>query len=106
MSRKKKGLAQQSLPFQTHSETSADAARSMEAKAPNLRHVVYMEIYRTTLFGGGLTDEEIVQRTGLNPSTVRPRRIELLRDKRIVAAGKRPTASGRLAMVWAAKLDA
>jgi transcription initiation factor IIE alpha subunit len=104
--KKKRGLAQRSLPFQAHSETSADAAQSMVPKAPNLRHVVYMAIYRATSFDGGLTDEEIVMRTGLNPSTVRPRRVELLRDGRIMAAGKRPTASGRMAMVWIARLDA
>lgn len=57
----------------------------------------------------GATDEEIASGLKMNPSTVRPRRGELAAKKRIavlVDAGgapvKRPTRSGRPALVWVA----
>jgi transcription initiation factor IIE alpha subunit len=48
----------------------------------------------------GLTDEEMQTRLGMNPSTQRPRRIELARRGLVVEAGTRKTASGRMATVW------
>ena len=55
----------------------------------------------------GATDEEIIAATGMNPSTVRPRRGELAKMGRISVATdergapvRRPTRSGRLANVW------
>jgi DNA-binding IclR family transcriptional regulator len=50
----------------------------------------------------GLTDEEMQKRRGMNPSTQRPRRIELARRGMVVEAGTRKTASGRNASVWRA----
>jgi DNA-binding IclR family transcriptional regulator len=50
----------------------------------------------------GLTDEEMQRRLGMNPSTQRPRRIELARRGMVVEAGTRKTASGRNASVWRA----
>jgi DNA-binding IclR family transcriptional regulator len=50
----------------------------------------------------GLTDEEMQKRLGMNPSTQRPRRIELARRGMVVEAGTRKTASGRNASVWRA----
>lgn len=50
---------------------------------------------------GGLTDEEIQRITGLNPSSERPRRGELLAQGWIEDSGTtRPTESGRSAVVW------
>jgi DNA-binding IclR family transcriptional regulator len=49
---------------------------------------------------GGLTDEEMQTRLGMNPSTQRPRRIELARRGLVVEGGTRRTASGRMATVW------
>jgi transcription initiation factor IIE alpha subunit len=46
------------------------------------------------------TDEEISIELGMNPSTVRPRRIELARRGLLAEAGTRRTASGRMATVW------
>jgi transcription initiation factor IIE alpha subunit len=48
----------------------------------------------------GLTDEEMQTRLGMNPSTQRPRRIELARRGMVVEAGTRRTSSGRMAVVW------
>jgi transcription initiation factor IIE alpha subunit len=48
----------------------------------------------------GLTDEEMQLRLEMNPSTQRPRRIELARRGLVVEAGTRRTASGRMATVW------
>ena len=50
----------------------------------------------------GATDEQIASGLGLNPSTARPRRIELQRRGLVVEAGTRKTASGRNAITWRA----
>ena len=84
-------------PAQRHSGTSVAAARAIKAKAPSLRERVYYFI----MAHGPVTDQEIAEGLGLDPSTARPRRIEL------VAAGKvrchhetRRTASGHAAHAW------
>jgi DNA-binding IclR family transcriptional regulator len=46
------------------------------------------------------TDEEIATELSMNPSTVRPRRGELVRRGLVVQDGTRRTASGRMATVW------
>lgn len=49
----------------------------------------------------GATDEEIQRALGLNPSTQRPRRVELVELGWIEDSGaRRPTRSGRSAAVW------
>ena len=50
----------------------------------------------------GLTDEEMQRLLEMNPSTQRPRRIELARRGLVVECGTRRTASGRMATVWKA----
>lgn len=51
----------------------------------------------------GATDEEVQNALGMNPSTQRPRRVELADAGYIVDSGAtRPTASGRQAVVWMA----
>jgi predicted ArsR family transcriptional regulator len=90
------------LPFQRASKTSKDAARSMLDKAPSVRERVFITIWRTGRMG--LTDEEIGDFLGIQGNTVRPRRVELEREGRIVALKiPRKTRSGRLATVWVAK---
>jgi DNA-binding IclR family transcriptional regulator len=55
---------------------------------------------------GGMTDEEIQRALKLNPSTERPRRIELVQAGKVRDSGRtRKTASGRAATVWAAVSD-
>lgn len=85
-----------SVPFQKTSETSREAAVSMETHHEPLEEKVFRALKASTW---GLTDEEID--TLLQPpSTLRPRRVKLLHDGRIREIGKRPTKSGRLAVVW------
>ena len=51
--------------------------------------------------GHGATDEEIQAKLRMNPSTQRPRRVELVEQGRIVDSGRRRrTASRRDAVVW------
>ena len=87
------------LPAQDHSVTSIRAADSMEAHAPTLRDQVYNFMRNQRSFGA--TDEEIQLALVMNPSTQRPRRIELLNDGLIEkTALTRKTRSGRSASVW------
>ena len=52
----------------------------------------------------GATDEEIQLGLGMNPSTQRPRRVELVEGGWIEDSGKlRKTRSGRNAVVWSLK---
>lgn len=87
-------------PWQIHSKTSLDAAKSVKANVESLREKVYTAISNAYM---GLTDAEISLETGLAGNTARPRRIELQRAGRIVSAGTRPTPSGRKAVVWCVK---
>ncbi len=78
--------------------TSAQAADSLSPKALNALQRKVLELLRAT--PEGLTDEEMQKRLGMNPSTQRPRRIELAKAGMIQKAGVRKTASGRNADVW------
>lgn len=85
-------------PAQQHSVTSRAAADSMDRSTLNrLQRLIYDYVSDQP---GGATDEEIAQACGLNPSTARPRRIELARRGLVIEAGTRKTASGRMARVW------
>lgn len=48
----------------------------------------------------GATDEEIATGLAMNPSTARPRRIELMGKGLVQSCGTRRTTSGRMAVVW------
>lgn len=85
-------------PAVNGSMTSAQAADSLGPKALNALQRRVLELLRAT--PDGLTDEEMQRRLGMNPSTQRPRRIELARRGLIVTAGTRKTSSGRNADVW------
>lgn len=88
-------------PAQQHSVTSRAAADSMDRATLNrLQRLIYDYVSDQP---GGATDEEIARACSLNPSTARPRRIELERRGLIVEAGTRKTASGRMATVWKAR---
>ena len=88
-------------PAQRHSETSVAAARAIKPDANRYRAMVLAALRRAG--ADGLTDEEGIAATGIGPSTYRPRRGELV-DRGFVqdGGGKRPTASGRPAVVWIA----
>jgi hypothetical protein len=90
-------------PFQAHSTTSQSSARAIAPDARSLREQVYALLKREQLFTRGLTDEEIAFRLSMNPSTERPRRIELQRAGLVIDSGeRRKTKSGREAVVWVA----
>ena len=79
--------------------TSCDAKETIVGCAKTLRDRVYNAI----AFSGpnGCTDEEIQDCLEMNPSTERPRRIELQMRQQIKNSGKtRKTKSGRQAIVW------
>lgn len=82
------------------SQTSAAAADSLAPETLNRLHRAVLEYLRTR--PDGATDEEIATALTLNPSTARPRRIELVRRGLVRPDGERQNASGRRACVWRA----
>ena len=87
-------------PYQKHSVTSFDAATAIKPDAGTLREQVFQ--FLSGRGSVGATDLEMQELIPMNPSTQRPRRIELLNAERIVDTGeKRKTPSGRNATVWA-----
>jgi transcription initiation factor IIE alpha subunit len=85
-------------PAVNGSATSAKAADSLTPVALNAMQRRVLELL--AVWPQGLTDEEMQQRLGMNPSTQRPRRIELMRRGLVAEAGTRRTTSGRMAVVW------
>lgn len=95
-------LFQPGLVAKNAPQTSKDAAASIDANTLRAR---VLDLLRAT--PSGLTDEEMQQRLGMNPSTQRPRRIELVdRDLVCDSGTKRATTSGRQAIVWKANTPA
>ena len=87
--------------FQHGSETSRQAAVAIRSISATLRERVADVIARQGDYG--CTDGEGCDRSGINPSTWRPRRIELLEAGRIRDSGRtRTTSSGRQSTVWVA----
>lgn len=87
-------------PYQRHSETSFDAASEIEPNAGTLRAKV-LEFLRA--LPSGATDEEIQLALEMNPSTQRPRRVELVDRGLVFDSGNvRLTKSKRRAVVWQA----
>lgn len=88
-------------PAQTHSATSQAAGDSVRESAGASRARV--RGFLLTCGWRGATDEEMQLALGMNPSTQRPRRIELVKAGHAIDTGrKRPTGSGRQAVVWMA----
>lgn len=89
------------LPHQRHSETSRSAAEAAAGGARSQRKAVFDLLKANEQ---GLTDEEIQRMLAMNPSTERPRRIELLYAGLVMDSGEvRRTLSGRKAVVWRRK---
>jgi len=76
--------------------TRQEAERSIKPSAAAYRE----QVYRCIEWNGPICDEAIAELTGLNPSTARPRRIELAKAGRIEPAGATHTKSGRRAVAW------
>lgn len=89
------------LKFVRHSETSKAAAIDNEPRAGTQRWRV-LNVLRACPWG--LTDHEMQEMLGMNPSTQRPRRIELVNAGLIKDSGRtRATQSGKQAVVWVVK---
>jgi hypothetical protein len=88
------------LPYQQHSVTSQAAAEVAASFAPSDRQRV-LDWLRA--HPAGLTDEQLQRALRMNPSTERPRRIELVRASLVVDSGTtRKTRAGVKAVVWIA----
>lgn len=86
-------------PAQEHSGTSVAAAEAIKPTAARLRQLVYDAIAASG--AEGMTDEEMLDAVELQPSTGRPRRVELVQAGKVVSSGRtRETKSGRKATVW------
>lgn len=85
------------LPPHVNQDTSRDAARSIKDDANTIRANVRMLIAQST----GLTCDEVEMKTGLSHQTAsaRIRELALLGDIKD-SAQRRPTRSGRKAIVW------
>jgi DNA-binding IclR family transcriptional regulator len=70
----------------------------MAPKAGTLRAKVLEEIKR-----GPKTDEQLIDALEMNPSTLRPRRVELVNLGLIEPDGTALTKSGRKALLWRVK---
>jgi hypothetical protein len=91
------GGEQPSLPFSERS-TSLEAAESVRECAGTLRAKVFEEIAEAGR--GGLTNDQIQERTGMLEQTLNPRVYELRAAGLIMRSGeRRPTRSGRNAHV-------
>ncbi len=83
--------------FQGHSPTSREAAFFSSNFSGMARERVFLQIVKQ----GGATDEEISEALRMNPSTQRPRRVELVEALLVEDSGHtRQTSSGMEAVVW------
>lgn len=87
------------------SPTSLAAAASL---GPATLNAMQRRVYQFIRDQGdrGATDEECQRGMGMNPSSQRPRRVELADAGLIVKAGVRKTSSGRNADVWRVAIPA
>ena len=82
---------------------SSPTSRAAAAAIEPIREPLKARVYRWIAFMGsaGCTDEEGSLALDMNPSTYRPRRVELMEQGAIVDSGQtRRTRSGRRAVVW------
>lgn len=93
-------LFNQRPPAQRHSATSVAAAASLDDATLTKLHRKVLDYLQA--HPAGATDEEIAWALGMNPSTERPRRIELVKRGLVVQAGVKKAASGRKATAWRA----
>lgn len=90
-------------PSVSHSPTSVEAASKIEKHVGPLHKklLVFLAAHPE-----GATDIEMQEALAMNPSTQRPRRIELAFAGKIENFGcTRPTRSGRAAIVWYLKRE-
>lgn len=88
------------IPPHVAAPTSREAAESIAEHAPNLRARVIALIREA----GGLTCDEVEERTGLRHQTAAARIREAVKAGDLADGGTtRPTRSGRKAIVWVAR---
>jgi hypothetical protein len=88
-------------PYVRKSRTSKEAAYAIDHALGKIQGQVLAFLQKKEAHGA--TDEEMQVSLALNPSTQRPRRIELLEKSLIRDSGTtRKTTSGRNAVVWIA----
>lgn len=81
-----------------HRDTSHQAAAKILGRTGSKRRQVFELIAE---YSHGLTDEQIQTKLRMNPSTQRPRRVELVDAGLIEDSGhRRTTTSGTKAAVW------
>ncbi|MFA4972932.1 MAG: hypothetical protein WC683_09980 [bacterium] len=86
-------------PCVSHSVTSVEAAESIDHTRTGGRACLLRFLLDQA--NHGATDEEMQTATGMNPSTQRPRRCELVEMGKVRdSSNTRPTKSGRKAVVW------
>jgi len=91
----------QELPPHNRTATSTAAAVAIEHDAPRLRNLVYGFI--ASRAERGATDQECQLALGLSSQSQGPRRVELVTSGHVQDSGdRRPTLSGRKAIVWTA----
>ena len=102
MSYKQQEMLEPAPPYVKNSDTSREAAISVLGKSSAaMRKRVYIRLRLAGAYG--CTDEQIQQAEKMDPSTERPRRVELVNAGLVRDSGKRrPTCSGRTAVVWIA----
>ncbi len=87
-------------PYQRHSETSRAAAESIKPHRGPM-HEKILRLLKMMDEWDGATDEQMQAALKMKESTQRPRRRELQLWGDVIDSGKtRPTASGRMAVVW------
>lgn len=85
------------LPHQSKSSTSRQAAIDFQGKVLPARRRVFEAIVQL----GRATDEDIQKLLRMNPSTQRPRRVELVRAGLVADSGvTKRAASGAQAVIW------
>ena len=88
-------------PYQAHSETSKAAAKEITPHINRCHRLILDYLKRVGI--AGATDQELEDATGMGGSTVRPRRIELVKKELVEDSGRtRETRAGRKATVWVA----
>ena len=83
-------------PYVAGSQTSFEASQAIKPDASKLRARVFDYIAAN----GPVSDEQIAAGLDMNPSTARPRRVELTSAGRIEKAGRTITSAGRSAWAW------
>lgn len=88
-----------SRPKHKTRDTSVEALKAIEKRAPNLRTRIWHVLDK----GGPMTPDEVAARLGESPLSVRPQFTKLTKENKIADTGVRRTnESGRQAIVWMA----